>query len=134
MLETGLTLNGFRVTLSRTGREALEAASSRRVRRRAQRHLHAGWRRPGTGGCAARDGPEPAHRADDRAGFAGGRGGGGARGASDFIGKPFEISAVVELLRRYLDARREADASPPPLNAERCNFRRPAWWAAARPW
>jgi DNA-binding NtrC family response regulator len=35
-----------------------------------------------------------------------------ARGASDFIGKPFEISAVVALLRRFLDARREAAASP----------------------
>src|SRR5207248_8632290 len=34
------------------------------------------------------------------------------RGASDFIGKPFDISAVVALLRRFLDARREADASP----------------------
>jgi DNA-binding NtrC family response regulator len=33
------------------------------------------------------------------------------RGASDFIGKPFDVSAVVELLRRYLAARREADAS-----------------------
>jgi DNA-binding NtrC family response regulator len=34
-----------------------------------------------------------------------------ARGASDFIGKPFEISAVVALLRRYLEARRERDAA-----------------------
>ena len=32
-----------------------------------------------------------------------------AAGASDFIGKPFEIAAVVDLLRRYLDARREAE-------------------------
>ena len=34
------------------------------------------------------------------------------RGASDFIGKPFDISAVVDLLRRLLEARREADAIP----------------------
>ncbi len=34
-----------------------------------------------------------------------------ARGATDFIGKPFDIAAVVGLLRRYLDARREADAA-----------------------
>ncbi len=34
-----------------------------------------------------------------------------ARGATDFIGKPFDISAVVALLRRYLEARREADAA-----------------------
>src|SRR5262249_44656632 len=33
------------------------------------------------------------------------------RGATDFIGKPFEVSAVVELLRRILSARREAAAS-----------------------
>ena len=35
-----------------------------------------------------------------------------SRGASDFIGKPFDISAVVDLLRRQLEARREADAVP----------------------
>ena len=35
-----------------------------------------------------------------------------SRGASDFIGKPFDISAVVDLLRRLLEARREADAIP----------------------
>jgi DNA-binding NtrC family response regulator len=34
------------------------------------------------------------------------------RGASDFIGKPFDISAVVDLLRRLMEARREADAVP----------------------
>jgi DNA-binding NtrC family response regulator len=33
------------------------------------------------------------------------------RGATDFIGKPFEISAVVDLLRRILSARREAEAN-----------------------
>ena len=36
------------------------------------------------------------------------------RGASDFIGKPFDVSAVVALLKRLLEARREADASPAP--------------------
>ena len=40
------------------------------------------------------------------------------RGASDFIGKPFDISAVVALLRRYLDARREAAASGTPMESE----------------
>ena len=41
MLETGLTLNGFRVTSARNGREALEAVSTQQVRRRAERYLHA---------------------------------------------------------------------------------------------
>ena len=35
------------------------------------------------------------------------------RGANDFIGKPFDVSAVVELLRRYLDARKEAGNPAP---------------------
>ncbi len=34
-----------------------------------------------------------------------------AREASDFIGKPFEVAAVVALLRRYVEARKEADIS-----------------------
>src|SRR5262249_26056024 len=34
-----------------------------------------------------------------------------SRGASDFIGKPFEIADLVALLRRLLDARREAEAN-----------------------
>src|SRR5919202_27671 len=65
MLETGLTLNGFRVTSVRTGREALEAASS-----------------------------------------------------GQFDAVLIDIYAVVELLRRYLDARREAAASGAPAESE----------------
>ena len=57
-----------------------------------------------------------------------------ARGASDFIGKPFEISAVVALLRRYLEARREAQASAGAPSETASNSRRPDWWAAAPPW
>ena len=32
-----------------------------------------------------------------------------SHGATDFIGKPFDIAAMVALLRRYIDARREAE-------------------------
>src|ERR1035437_5940708 len=112
MLETGLTLNGFRVTSARTGREALEAVSSGQFDA-----VLSDIYMPDLGGlelveslrAAGADLPiilmtaqgslEAAVEAV-------------ARGASDFIGKPFEISAVVALLRRFLDARREAAASP----------------------
>ena len=111
MLETGLTLNGFRVTAVRTGREALEAASAG--------HFDAVLSdiyMPDGGGLelvASLRATDPhlpivlmtAQGSLELAVEA------VARGASDFIGKPFEISAVVDLLRRILEARREADAS-----------------------
>jgi two-component system response regulator AtoC len=108
MLETGLTLNGFRVTAVRTGREALEAASAGRFDA-----VLSDIYMPDGGGLelvdslratepnlpiilmTAQGSLEVAVQAVER-------------GASDFIGKPFDVSAVVELLRRYLDARREA--------------------------
>jgi DNA-binding NtrC family response regulator len=118
MLETGLTLNGFRVTSVRTGREALEAASSGQFDA-----VLSDIYMPDGGGLelveslrttdpnlpivlmTAQGSLEVAVQAVQR-------------GASDFIGKPFDISAVVELLRRYLDARREAAASGAPAESE----------------
>ena len=112
MLETGLALNGFRVTCARTGREALEAAAGGQFDA-----VLSDIYMPDGGGLelvdslratspnlpiilmTAQGSLEVAVQAVER-------------GASDFIGKPFDISAVVELLHRYLDARREADASP----------------------
>src|SRR6266700_1218253 len=111
MLETGLTLNGFRVTSARTGREALEAVAAG--------HFDAVLSdvyMPDGGGLELVESLRAAHPnlpiilmtaqgslqiAVDAV----------ARGASDFIGKPFEISAVVALLRRYMDARREAEST-----------------------
>ncbi|MBZ5619795.1 MAG: sigma-54 dependent transcriptional regulator [Acidobacteriia bacterium] len=111
MLETGLTLNGFRVTSARTGREALEAVSSGQF----DAVLSDVYMPDGNGldlvaSLRAIDAGLPivlmtAQGSLQIAVEA------VARGASDFIGKPFEISAVVALLRRYLDARREANAS-----------------------
>jgi DNA-binding NtrC family response regulator len=112
MLETGLTLNGFRVDCVATGREALEAASSRRY----DAVLSDVYMPDGTGLdvvnslrsvdtnipillMTAQGSVENAVEAV-------------ARGATDFIGKPFEIAAVVALLRRYLEARQEAEAAP----------------------
>jgi DNA-binding NtrC family response regulator len=108
MLETGLTLNGFRVTSVRTGREALEAASTGQYDA-----VLSDIYMPDGGGLELVDslrGSDPglpivlmtAQGSLEVAVEA------VARGASDFIGKPFEISAVVELLRRILSARREA--------------------------
>ncbi len=113
MLETGLALNGFRVTCARTGREALELASGGQFDA-----VLSDIYMPDGGGLelvdslrainpnlpivlmTAQGSLEVAVQAVQR-------------GASDFIGKPFDISAVVELLHRFLDARREADASGP---------------------
>ncbi len=112
MLETGLTLNGFRVTCARTGREALEAAGNT-----AFDAVLSDVYMPDGGGLklvqdlraihatvpivlmTAQGSVEAAVQAV-------------AGGASDFIGKPFDITAVVALIRRYLDARREADDAP----------------------
>jgi DNA-binding NtrC family response regulator len=109
MLETGLTLNGFKVTLARTGKEALEAASQQQIDAVLSdvympdgggldlvRDLRAVYPNIPIVLMTAQGSVEAAVAAV-------------AAGASDFIGKPFEITAVVELLRRYLDARREMD-------------------------
>jgi len=111
MLETGLTLNGFRVTSARTGREALETVSSGQF----DAVLSDVYMPDGNGldlvaSLRAVDPNLPvilmtAQGSVTAAVEA------VARGANDFIGKPFEISAVVALLRRYLDARKEAQAS-----------------------
>jgi DNA-binding NtrC family response regulator len=111
MLETGLTLNGFRVTSARTGNEAIAAAVSGGVDA-----VLSDLYMPDGGGLdlvrelraadpsipilimTAQGSVESAVEAV-------------ASGATDFIGKPFEISSVVALLRRYLEARREAEAA-----------------------
>ena len=118
MLETGLALNGFRVTAVRTGKEALEAISNGQF----DAVLSDIYMPDGSGLelvdslrasypnlpiilMTAQGSLEVAVQAVQR-------------GASDFIGKPFDVSAVVELLRRYLAARREADESTPAEESE----------------
>jgi two-component system response regulator PilR (NtrC family) len=112
MLETGLTLNGFQVTLARTGQEALAVAERTQVDA-----VLSDVYMPDGGGLdlvRALRGDHPqipivlmtAQGSVEAAVEA------VAAGASDFIGKPFEITAVVELLCRYLDARREAEDAP----------------------
>src|SRR6266700_2787526 len=116
MLETGLTLNGFRVTSVRNGREALDATQTEKFDA-----ILSDIYMPDLGGLELVDALRAAEPnlpivlmtaqgslpvAVEAV----------TRGASDFIGKPFDISAVVALLKRLLEARREADAvsSPQP--------------------
>ena len=110
MLETGLTLNGFRVTSVRTGREALDAIASAPFDA-----ILSDIYMPDIGGLELVDELRVKHPnlpivlmtaqgslqvAIEAV----------SRGANDFIGKPFDIAAVVALLKRLLEARREADA------------------------
>ena len=111
-LETGLALNGFRVTCVRSGHEALAAARAETFDAvvsdiympegdglefaRAIRALS-----PQTPLIlmTAQGSVELAVQAV-------------AEGAQDFIAKPFEMAAMAELLQRILAARREAEARP----------------------
>src|ERR1700686_3156035 len=111
MLEAGLKLNGFRVTSVPTGSKALEV-----VRHGGIDPVLSDIYMPDGGGLdlikdlrqidpaipiilmTAQGSVEAAVRAM-------------AEGAADFIGKPFDVAAVVELLRRHLGARREAGSA-----------------------
>jgi DNA-binding NtrC family response regulator len=107
-LEAGLTLNGFRVTCVRTGREAVDA-----LRASAFNAVVSDIYMPDGDGLevvrelraispatpiilvTAQGSVEMAVRSV-------------SEGATDFIAKPFEVAALAALLRRHLDARREA--------------------------
>src|ERR1700733_12816504 len=111
MLEAGLKLNGFRVTSVSTGARALEAARNGGIDA-----VLSDIYMPDGGGLevvkdlrqidpaipiilmTAQGSVEAAVKAM-------------AEGATDFIGKPFDVAAVVELLLRHLGARREANAA-----------------------
>jgi DNA-binding NtrC family response regulator len=110
MLEAGLKLHGFRVTSVTTGSKALEVA-----RKGGVDAVLSDIYMPEGGGLdlvrdlrqvdpaipiilmTAQGSVEAAVRAI-------------AEDATDFIGKPFDVAAVVELLRRHLGARREAES------------------------
>ena len=108
LLDTGLSLNGFRVTVVRSGNEAAEAA-----RRTHFDAVLSDIYMPDGGGLelvedllrllpstpvilmTAQGSVETAVEAV-------------SRGATDFVGKPFELSALVAILHRHLGARAEA--------------------------
>src|SRR3977135_1267485 len=108
MLESGLSLNGFRVTCARNGAEAVLAATSKKFNA-----VISDIYMPGGDGLegvqkprtimpslpiilmTAQGSVELAVRAVEE-------------GATDFIAKPFDVSAVAALLRRHLSATTEA--------------------------
>jgi DNA-binding NtrC family response regulator len=108
LLDTGLSLNGFRVTSVRSGREAAEAAKKTRFDA-----VLSDIYMPDGGGLdlvedllqllpsvpvilmTAQGSVETAVEAV-------------SRGAADFVGKPFELATLVATLRRHLHARAEA--------------------------
>ncbi len=118
MLEAGLKLHGFRVTSVPTGSRALEVARNGGIDA-----VLSDIYMPDGGGLdlvrdlrridaaipiilmTAQGSVEAAVRAV-------------AEEATDFIGKPFDVAAVVELLRRHLGARREAETAQTPSTIE----------------
>jgi DNA-binding NtrC family response regulator len=113
MLETALTLNGFRVTSANSGRDAVAMAA-----RGSFDAVISDIYMPDGGGL---DLVEDLREADPTLPIILMTAQGTveiaveavARGATDFIGKPFEVAAVVALLRRHLEARREAANAKP---------------------
>src|SRR5579863_3619759 len=115
MLQAGLGLNGFHVTTARSGREALlKAAASSFDAVLSDIYM------PDLNGLdLVRELREEQHaiplilmtaQASLEAAVEA-----VSRGATDFIAKPFEIGALVSLLRRCLDASKNAaDSSVPP--------------------
>lgn len=118
MLEAGLKLNGFRVTTVPTGSRALEVARAGGV----DAVLSDIYMPEGGGLDLIKD----IHQIDPAIPIILMTAQGSveaavtamSEGATDFIGKPFDVSAVVELLRRHLGARREAEASQAPAGVE----------------
>src|SRR5262245_59329989 len=110
-LETGLTLNGFRVTSARTGREAVQAARLSNFDAVVSDIIMP----DGDGMEVVRSLREisptipiiliTAQGSVDLAVRA------VSEGASDFIAKPFEVAALASLVRRHLKAR--AETEPP---------------------
>ena len=108
-IETGLTLNGFRVTCARTGREAIQAARDSQFDAvisdifmpdgdglEVLRSLRAISPTIPIILITAQGSVELAVRAV-------------SEGANDFIAKPFEVAALASLVHRHLKARAEAE-------------------------
>src|SRR5271169_2288030 len=112
MLEAGLKLNGFRVTSVPTGSKALEVARNGGIDA-----VLSDIFMPDGGGL---DLVKDLRQADPAIpiilmtaqGSVEAAVSAIAEGATDFIGKPFDVAEVVDLLRRHLGARQEAEAAP----------------------
>jgi DNA-binding NtrC family response regulator len=113
-LEAGLSLYGFRVSLARSGREALEAASETRF----DGIISDVYMADGDGLMVLRELRSSQPEAPIILMTAVGSVNLAVRaieeGATDFIAKPFEIEALADLLHRHLKARVETGSHPPP--------------------
>jgi len=134
MLEAGLKLNGFRVTAVPTAREALEVAANWRIDA-----VLSDIYMPDGGGLdlvkdihqmdpAISDYSDDPRRAPVEAAVRA-----ISEGATDFIGKPFDVARCGRTFARHLGARRERRRHQPRRAIESA-FRGQAWLAEARRW
>ena len=123
-LEAGLTLSGFGVTCVRGGNEAIELANERQFGAivcdifmpdgdglSVVRELRAVHQSTPIILMTAQGSVELAVQAL-------------SEGATDFIAKPFEVTAMAALLRRYIDAHRESQSAGPETEAMFSDFSR----------
>ncbi len=112
-LEAGLSLYGFRVSLARSGREALAAASEKRF----DGIISDVYMPDGDGLMLLRElrssQPETPIILMTAVGSVNLAVRAVEEGATDFIAKPFEVEALADLLRRHLKARVETGAHAP---------------------
>src|SRR5215467_11497551 len=110
-LEAGLSMYGFRVSLARSGREALQAALEKRF----DGIISDVYMADGDGLMVLRElrssQPETPIILMTAVGSVNLAVRAIEEGATDFIAKPFEVEAIADLLRRHLRARVETDAS-----------------------
>ena len=126
-LEAGLSLYGFRVSLARSGREALEAALEKRF----DGIISDVYMPDGDGLMVLRElrssQPETPIILMTAVGSVNLAVRAIEDGATDFIAKPFEVEALADLLRRHLKARVENGARPHSPPAEESGASPEAW-------
>jgi two-component system, NtrC family, response regulator HydG len=126
-LEAGLSLYGFRVSLARSGREALEAASEKRF----DGIISDVYMADGDGLMVLRElrssHPEIPIILMTAVGSVNLAVRAIEEGATDFIAKPFEVEAIAGLLHRHLRARVETGARPHSPLAEESSLCEADW-------
>jgi DNA-binding NtrC family response regulator len=127
-LEAGLSLYGFRVSLARSGREALDAALETRF----DGIISDVYMADGDGLMVLRElrssQPETPIILMTAVGSVNLAVRAIEEGATDFIAKPFEVEAIADLLRRHLKARVETGALPHSSPAEESSATPPPAW------
>jgi two-component system, NtrC family, response regulator AtoC len=127
-LEAGLSMYGFRVSLARSGREALDAALEKRF----DGIISDVYMPDGDGLMVLRElrssQPETPIILMTAVGSVNLAVRAIEDGATDFIAKPFEVEALADLLRRHLKARVETGARPHSTPAEESGDSPPEAW------